>query len=51
MPARSATKEGIVEVRGSVYRVNGVLILIYDPITSDLHINFGHASNVFLLLN
>ena len=43
MPARSATKEGIVEVRGSLYRVNGGLMLIYDSITSDLHTNFGHA--------
>ena len=43
MPARSATKEGIVEVRGSLCRVNGGLMLIYDSIMSDLHTNFGHA--------
>ena len=43
MPARSATKEGIVEVRGSLYRVNGGLMLKYDSIMSDLHTNFGHA--------
>ena len=43
MPARSATKESIVEVRGSLCRVNGGLMLIYDSIMSDLHTNFGHA--------
>ena len=43
MPARSATKEGIVEVQGSLRRVNGGLMLIYDSIMSDLHTNFGHA--------
>ena len=43
MPARSVTKEGIVEVRGSLCRVNGGLITIHDSIMSDLHTNFGHA--------
>ena len=49
MPARSATKEGIVEVQGSLYRVNGGLMLIYDSITSDLHTNFGHAARYIVI--
>ena len=43
VPAKSATKESIVEIRGSLYRVNGGLMLKYDSIMSDLHTNFGHA--------
>ena len=49
VPARSATKEGIVEVRGSLYRVNGGLMLISDSITSDLHTNFGHTPRYIVI--
>ena len=47
--ARSATKESIVEVRGSLYMVNGGLMFISDSITSYLHTNFGHAPRYIVI--